>query len=208
MSSQLRRFLLVALGTFLISVVSNFTSSTLLGVLSLFPAFILLIIIVLIGVVFDIIGVAATAATETPFHAMAVDRVLGARQAIWVVRNADSVATFANDMIGDIAGTLSGAVATSIVFSIARMHPSWNEALLGTGVVSAAAALTVGGKAFGKTVAIKQANAIIHMVGKLLYGWERLTGLRFTSKDSNRGRRRHRAHRLPKKKRQKSKRGE
>ena len=63
--------------------------------------------------IFDIIGVAVTAAREEPFHAMAVDRVSGAQQAIRLVRHADKVATFTNDMIGDVAGTLSGAVAAA-----------------------------------------------------------------------------------------------
>lgn len=178
---EVRRFLAVALGTFLISLVSNYGSNSLLGWLAFLPAFGLLVAIVLAGILFDIIGVAATAASEVPFHAMAADKVTGARHSIWVVRNAASVATLCNDMIGDIAGTLSGAVGTSIAFAVFRETNLFNQTLWVTLLVSAVAAVTVGGKAYAKDLAIRRANDIVHLVGRLLSGWESLTGMKITN---------------------------
>jgi CBS domain containing-hemolysin-like protein len=178
---DIRRFLAVALGTFLISLVSNYGSNSLLNLLPFLPAFGVLIAIILVGILFDIIGVAATAADEVPFHAMASDKILGAKEAMWVVRNAASVATLCNDMIGDIAGTLSGAVGTSIAFAIFRETSSFSQGMWVTLLVSGVAAVTVGGKAFGKDIAISKAGDIIHWVGKIMYGWEAITGLKITN---------------------------
>lgn len=46
-------------------------SDVLLRKVNLLVAFVLLILIIIIGIMFDIIGVAVTAADEVPFHAMA-----------------------------------------------------------------------------------------------------------------------------------------
>ena len=145
------------------------------------PAFGVLIVIIMIGILFDIIGVATTAASEVPYHAMAADKVTGAKEAMWVVRNAASIATLCNDMIGDIAGTLSGAVGTSIAFAIAREMSILNRTAWVTLLVSGVAAVTVGGKAFGKQLAIQKSNDIVHWVGKVIYGLETVTGLKITS---------------------------
>lgn len=176
----MRRFLAVSLGTFLISWISNYTSNTLLDLLPFLPAFGILLAIIMLGILFDIIGVATTAASEVPYHAMAADKVVGAREAMWVVRNAASLATLCNDMIGDIAGTLSGAVGTSIALAISRETNFWSQASWVTLVVSGVAAVTVGGKALGKNIAIQKANDIVYWVGKVIYGWEAITSLRLT----------------------------
>ncbi|NMB45608.1 MAG: hypothetical protein GX998_04270 [Firmicutes bacterium] len=181
MGSNMKRFWAVALGTFLISLMSNYASNSLLGLLPFLPAFSILAAIIMIGVFSDLIGVAATAASEVPFHAMAADKVTGARQAMWVVRNAASIATLCNDMIGDIAGTLSGAVGTSIAFAISREAGFLNRTVWVTLLVSGVAAVTVGGKAFGKQLAIQRANDLVHWVGKVIYAWETVSGLRITN---------------------------
>src|SRR5690554_1680997 len=105
--------------TFFLSVVLNFGSNSVLSFLPLTLSFMLLLFVILIGVLFDIIGVAATAGNEAPFHAMASNKVSGAKQAIWLVRNADGVSTFCNDLVGDVAGTLSGAIGVAVIFRIA-----------------------------------------------------------------------------------------
>ena len=70
------------------------------------------------GIVFDIIGVAVTATDESSFHSMAAKKVHGAAHAIRLVRHADRVSSFCNDVVGDICGTVSGAAAASIVFNL------------------------------------------------------------------------------------------
>jgi len=79
----------------------------------------LLVAIISAGILFDIIGTAATAASEAPINAMAANRVYGAPEALAIVRNAPAVANFCNDFVGDICGTVSGAVGATIAISAA-----------------------------------------------------------------------------------------
>jgi hypothetical protein len=129
--------------------------------------------IVLTGVVFDIIGVASTAANEVPFHAMASEKVAGAKHAIFITRNADRVANFCNDVIGDISGIVSGTAAAAVVVeltvSIGSKSNSNLEYVITIIFTSLVAALTVGGKALGKSYAINHSTFIIFQVGRLLY---------------------------------------
>lgn len=169
-----RQVMTIALITFVLSIVFNLGSSSLLGIVPLVFSFGLLFFIVLIGIVFDVVGVAAAAGKESPFHAMAANRIAGAKQAIWMLRNADKVATYASDVVGDIAGTLSGAIGAAIVFRILITQPSWNETFLTTLTIAMVAAITVGGKAFGKTVAISKSTEILYIAGRVLHMLEPL----------------------------------
>jgi CBS domain containing-hemolysin-like protein len=105
---------------------------------------------------------------------MASNRVPGAKQAIWLVRNADSVSTFCNDLIGDVAGTLSGAVGVAIVFNLGRLSAGLGETLANTFMVALIAALTVGGKSVGKNFAISNSTTILMIVGRVLHSLERV----------------------------------
>lgn len=162
--------------TFVISVLLNLSSNTVLAFSPLTTSFILLFFIILIGIGFDLIGTAATAGEEKPFHAMASNRVPGAKHGIWLVKNADRVASFSNDVIGDIAGTLSGAVAAAIVFRIAIISSTVNthENWINTFFIGLVAALTVGGKSLGKSFAMKHATDILFLAGRVLYGLEKI----------------------------------
>ena len=60
---------------------------------SIIVSFIILLFIIFIGIIFDLIGMAVTAADEKPFHAKAAKKIPGAKQAIYLVR-ADRVAGF------------------------------------------------------------------------------------------------------------------
>ena len=77
---------LIFLLTVLISAVMSFVSSNLLEGSGLVLSFVILIGIVLIGILFDIIGVAVTAADEAPFHAMASRKVPEAADALRLIR--------------------------------------------------------------------------------------------------------------------------
>ena len=96
--------LTLTLTTFVVSIVFNLGSNSVLAIMPVTASLVLLLFIILIGVVFDILGVAATAGEEAPFHAMASNRVRGARHAILLVRHADGVSTFCNDLVGDVVG--------------------------------------------------------------------------------------------------------
>ncbi|WP_408006707.1 hypothetical protein ACJROX_18630 [Pseudalkalibacillus sp. A8] len=137
---------------------------------------IIVFIIVLIGVIFDIIGVAATAADEVPFHAMASEKVKGARQAITISRNADRVASFCNDVIGDISGIISGTASAVVIVQLTNAFGGDDatafQYIVSIVFTSVVAALTVGGKAFGKSFAIHFSTSIIFQVGRVIYFFE------------------------------------
>ena len=150
--------------TFFIAAAMTFVTSNLMQNTSVLVATIILLSIILISIFFDIIGTAVTAAEEVPFHSMASRRVYGAKSAIKLLKSADKVSNFCNDVIGDVCGIISGSAATYIVLEIANMgglqNVSYIEVLMG-GLV---AALTVGGKSIGKRVAINNSNQVIYKV--------------------------------------------
>ena len=136
--------------------------------LSILGALMILMFITLAGIISDVVGVAVTVADEVPFHARASKRLRGARQSLWLVRNADRVAALANDVIGDLAGTISGAAVAVLTIRLALGMPEGYDRLVHIGGVALLAGLTVGGKAVGKGYALAHANEIVSGVGRLL----------------------------------------
>lgn len=133
---------------------------------------------IVVAVLADIVAVAATAATEPPFNAMASDKVPGAREALFVVRNADRVNSICGDIIGDICGTVSGFAATPIILSLSRLYPqipTWMTSMLVIGVI---AFLTIGGKAAEKPYAVNASTPVILTVGRAIYYLKRLSPFR------------------------------
>ncbi|HHX77603.1 MAG TPA: hypothetical protein GX697_04575 [Firmicutes bacterium] len=177
---------IVTLWTFLLAVFfSLFSQYVVTNLHSVVVSFLILLIIIFTGIVFDIIGIAATAADEAPFHAKAAKKVTGAKEAIYFVRNAGIVSNFSNDVIGDICGIISGSVGALIVFHLSRLYPGFNIALLSILLTAGIAALTVGGKALGKSMAISRSTEIILLVSKTLYRLKNLFRLK-ASRNSRR----------------------
>jgi 4-hydroxybenzoate polyprenyltransferase len=186
-----KHFFLVFILSFLLAVIAAFGSEILMERTNTLTALILLLIIVGINIGFDIIGIAATAATEKPHHAKAANRVQGARQTVYLVRNADTVANFANDIVGDVTGALSGGMAASIVLQLIQTYPTLEtkEIWLNTLMIGLVASLTVTGKALGKSFAIYEADEILGRVGSVIARIEGITGLSFTDKKRKGGKR-------------------
>src|SRR5690554_1632429 len=80
---------------------------------SITTSLVTLIVIIIIGVVFDIIGIAVTAASEVPFLSMASKKKRGAINAVRLIRKADQVSSFCNDVVGDICSIISGSAGRS-----------------------------------------------------------------------------------------------
>jgi CBS domain containing-hemolysin-like protein len=176
---RVSRVLYVAIVTFVMAIAVSFVSKILLGRVGLFLGLFVLFLIVAIGVVFDVIGTATTAAKERPLNAMASKKVYGAKQALRMTRSADRVASFCNDIIGDMTGTVSGAIGAAIALELvmrARGSPA-GETAVSTVIVGFIAALTVGGKAWGKNAAISEPEQIILTVGKVMAWLEDSIGL-------------------------------
>ena len=158
----------IFLSTVVISAVFSTISNMLLGQAGLVPAFFILLVIVLIGILFDIIGVAVTAADVKPFHSMAAHRVPGAQEALKLLRNAEKVSSFCNDVVGDICGIISGATGALIVTHITAGTDGATKVLVSlliTGLISAG---TIGGKAAGKGVAVAASGKVLALCGRVL----------------------------------------
>lgn len=149
---------------------------------SLWVAALFLLAVIGVHIAFDIIGIAATAANEAPHHARAANRILGARQAVYLVRHADLVANIANDVVGDVTGTLSGVMAAAIVLDIIRYYPTFEaqEIWVTTLILALVASITITGKAVGKSFAIHEANKVMAWAGSVLAAVERVTGWNLT----------------------------
>lgn len=154
--------------TFTMSAMFNVLSSGIMEKVSIWIAILILLFIILTGIVFDIVGVAVTTATEAPFHSMAVHRVKYANRAIHLIKSKDKVSNFCNDVVGDICGIISGSAAAAVVAYILKITAFMNGFLLSLLITSCVAALTVGGKAMGKSIAIKHSNSIVYIAAKVL----------------------------------------
>lgn len=133
---------------------------------------VIVILLVLNGIFFDILGLAAASASEVPFHGMASEKVKGSKHAIYIVRNADRFSNICNDVIGDISSVISGAATAAVVFKLVGSFGGEHELLrtvVGTVFTACVSALTVGGKAMGKSFAIHYSTSIILLVGKVFY---------------------------------------
>lgn len=157
----------ISFWTFLLAICVSLISESIMRNLDIAAALITLIFIILLGVFFDTIGIAVAASNEKPFHSMAANRITEAKYAIELVRNAGPVSNFCNDVIGDISGIISGAAGTFIVTKLVTRY-SVNGAFISVIMTAFVASLTVGGKAFGKEVAINKCNDIIFKVSKVV----------------------------------------
>ena len=155
--------------TILVSGTISFLSDELMSVSGIVVAFIILTLIVLVGIIFDVLGVAVTSADEAPFHSMAARKVPGAQDAIRLLRNAERVSSICNDVIGDICGVVSGSASATIAAQvIAGTNFAWPQLIMLV-MSSMVAAVTVGGKAIGKTFDIQSSTTIVHVAGRIIY---------------------------------------
>lgn len=174
---NLKWVFLISIWTFFMSMGISIVTENLVKNLDILAAFIVLIVIIFIGITFDIIGIAVTTADEKPFHAMAANRIQEARFAIKLVRNAGQVSNFCNDVIGDISGILSGAAGTTIIYKLISIYPAMESTIITIIFTSLIAALTVGGKAFGKSIALIYHEKIIYRISKILNILEKNFGI-------------------------------
>lgn len=134
---------------------------------------IIVLVFIMIGIIGDTIGLAAATSKERHFHAMAAKKVKGAKEAGYIAKKAPVYSSFFNDVVGDIAGIVSGAASTAVVFQLAKLIQTSEGSVVFIFVsvllTSIIAAFTVGGKAICKTVAIYHSTPIILFTGKVIY---------------------------------------
>ena len=130
---------LITVISFALSVVMSYISNEALASAGTILSFAVLLLFIVLGIVFDMIGVASTSATEKEFHSMAAH-----------------------------CGIISGATGALIVAHITSGVSAGLKvavSLLITGLVSA---LTIGGKAAGKGIAVMCSGKVLALCGRVL----------------------------------------
>lgn len=151
-----------------LSMAMSYLSNEALNSANTITSFIVLFVFIALGIVFDMIGVASTAATEKEFHSMAARKVKGAKEAVWMTRNAEKVSSICNDVIGDISGIISGATGALIVAGISSGKSAIQTVALSLLITGLISALTIGGKAAGKGLALAFSGRILAVCGRIL----------------------------------------
>lgn len=159
--------LIVTILAFFISLLFSFISESIMPKVGIIIGIIILIIFILIGIIFDMIGVAVTSSDEEPLHAMSSKKIKGAKKAVSFKKNADKVSSFCNDVIGDICGIISGSAGVTVAIGLSNRF-NLNLFLTSLIVTALIAALTIGGKAFCKKIALLNSHKIVYMTAKII----------------------------------------
>lgn len=153
--------------SFLTSGALSYLSSVILGRIEVSITIIFVVIIILIGIFADMIGIAVAASDETQFHSMAAKRIRGSKHSINMIRHASKVSNFLNDVVGDICGIISGAVTAMIVVYIAA-RSQIDPLAVGAVFSALVASMTIGGKAVGKLIALRNSNTIVYKTAVII----------------------------------------
>lgn len=129
---------------------------------------VLLAFLIISGIVFDAIGVAVTSCDVTPIISMASRKVYGAKTALNLVKNSDTVSSVCNDIIGDIFSIISGACSAALVVKITMQLTETWQIVLSIAVSAIVSALTIGGKAFMKRIAISNSKDFVMFVARVI----------------------------------------
>ena len=157
----------VLLFTFFITIIVSGLSNYIANNTNIYILLIITIIITLIGILFDMIGTSVLTAKESNFHSMASYKVKGSKKGIKLIKNRTNIASFCNDIIGDICGIISGAMGFMIASFISN-HLNLDITISSIIIASILSTITIGGKALGKKYAIKKSDNIILLISNIL----------------------------------------
>lgn len=157
----------VTLIAFTMSLLLSLFSEVVISNSSTIISLLVLLIFILLGIIFDMIGISATVADAKVFNSMAAKRIRGSKTALKLIKNNSKVSSFCNDVIGDICGVLSGGAGVTIAISLSK-NLSMNLILANLLVTASIAAITIGGKACGKSLAINKANVILYKAAQIM----------------------------------------
>lgn len=159
----------ITIATFFITILISYVTDVLMQHTGLIIAVIVVLMIILIGVFFDTVGMAVAGGKPEPFHAMAASKISSAKYSLLLLKNASKVSNFFNDVIGDIAGIISGAASALIVIKIVSLNVGISSKTILTIIISSTVAcLTVGGKALGKEIAMNYSKEIVDLTGRIM----------------------------------------
>lgn len=151
--------------TFILSVIFSFLSNAFVIKLNNVLLSICLLLTIAFGIFFDVIGTSTISARESTFHSLNARKVRGAKEAIIMIKNANKVSSICNDIVGDVCGIISGSIGAFLAISLSKYV---NATLISIIISAVISSLTVGGKAYFKTIAIRRANEILMKVSKVL----------------------------------------
>ncbi|MBE6147466.1 MAG: hypothetical protein E7168_03940 [Firmicutes bacterium] len=152
---------------FIISFIFSFISELIMPNANSIIATLIILAFIGIGIIFDMIGISVTVADIKTFNSMATKRVRGANLAVNFIKNASRVSSFCNDVIGDICGIISGSAGVALASIISS---TFNCSLFLTTLLITAtiAALTIGGKALGKSTAMNKSTFILFKFSQMI----------------------------------------
>ena len=153
--------------SFLISVIFSLISELVIPNTFIAINIFLILIFIFLGILFDIIGLAVTTADEKVFNSMASQKIKSAKKALKLIKNKVKVSSLCNDVIGDICGIVSGGCGLSLAIKISEIT-NLNYLLLVVLISAVISALTIGGKAMGKIIALKNSNNIVKEISRIL----------------------------------------
>ena len=158
----------VFLWTFILSIIFSYLTNLISLNSTTYVTIIIILIVIAIGIIFDMIGASALTSKESTFHAMASKKIKGSKVAIKLIRNNVKVSSICNDVVGDICGIVSGGLGAVLAISVSNRFDI-NLALMTMIVSAIISALTVGGKAIFKSIAIKNCDKILFGLSKFIY---------------------------------------
>ena len=147
-----------------LSALLSFFSSAALGDAGYVVAVLVLLAFIALGIVFDMIGVAVTAADPKPFHSMAAHKEKGGKEAIRLLAGANRVSSVCNDVVGDICGSTAAVIVSAL-----QRDFNTKNVLISIGVTALISGLTIGGKALFKKVAINDCTAVVYRVARIMH---------------------------------------
>ncbi|MBR6755050.1 MAG: hypothetical protein IKM22_03890 [Clostridia bacterium] len=159
--------------SFVITAILSAASDKVVNALSVVVSAAVLVAIILLGIIFDIVGLAVATADISPFNSMAARKLKTGQKAVWLINNAEKVSSFCNDIVGDIAGVVSGATGAGIAIKLFSTMDADIAFMLTLALTSLISAVTVGGKAMGKSFAIKYNTNIVLIAAKIICGFRK-----------------------------------
>lgn len=157
----------VSILAFIISLAFSGGSGIVLDSVNIYFGILIVLFFIVVGVIFDMIGIAVASADQKPFHSMASKQVNGSKTAIKMIKNAEKVSAFCNDVIGDICNIVSGSAGAVIAVAISSKYHI-DPVIVALFVTAIIASVTIGGKAMGKSFAINKSEVIIYKFAKIL----------------------------------------
>lgn len=159
----------ITICTFFIALIVSMLSELASSVSGIVVATLILLFLILISVLADGIGVSVTACDINEVRKLVKRNTPCSKEALILVENAEKVNNICADVIGDICSIISGACGAAIVIELMRFITDARVSTIIAIIVSSiTAAITVGGKAIVKSIAINKSLEFVMYSVKII----------------------------------------